>query len=152
MKRHLISILASAAVAVAGCNETNETNAGGGCGTIRIACRTDLSIDAEAKASPKATRTEITAPDGSEFALRITGADFDRSWESVAAFEAEENVFAEGPYKIAVEHGDPETEGPDKPYFSGSTDIDVAARRVNTAQVTAHVAIADLRPDYGGFR
>ena len=140
MKRHLISILASAAVAVAGCNETNETNAGGGCGTIRIACRTDLSIDAEAKASPKATRTEITAPDGSEFALRITGADFDRSWESVAAFEAEENVFAEGPYKIAVEHGDPETEGPDKPYFSGSTDIDVAARRVNTAQVTAHVA------------
>ena len=46
MKRHLISILASAAVAVAGCNETNETNAGGGCGTIRIACRTDLSIDA----------------------------------------------------------------------------------------------------------
>lgn len=140
MKRHLISILASAAVAVAGCNETNETNAGGGCGTIRIACRTDLSIDAEAKASPKATRTEITAPDGSEFALRITGADFDRSWESVAAFEAEENVFAAGPYKIAVEHGDPETEGPDKPYFSGSTDIDVAARRVNTAQVTAHVA------------
>ena len=125
MKRHLISILASAAVAVAGCNETNETNAGGGCGTIRIACRTDLSIDAEAKASPKATRTEITAPDGSEF---------------VAAFEAEENVFAEGPYKIAVEHGDPETEGPDKPYFSGSTDIDVAARHVNTAQVTAHVA------------
>ena len=99
MKRHLISILASAAVAVAGCNETNETNAGGGCGTIRIACRTDLSIDAEAKASPKATRTEITAPDGSEYALRITGTDFDRSWESVAAFEAEENVFAEGPTK-----------------------------------------------------
>ena len=51
-ERHLISILASAAVAVAGCNETNETNAGG-CGTIRIACRTDLSIDAEAKKPPE---------------------------------------------------------------------------------------------------
>ena len=93
MKRHLICILASAAVAVTGCNETTETNAGGGQGTIRIACKADISIDAEAKASPKGTRAEITAPAGSEFALRITGAGFDRSWESVAAFDAEENVF-----------------------------------------------------------
>ncbi|MEI3553380.1 MAG: DUF4493 domain-containing protein [Alistipes senegalensis] len=126
---------------------------GGGCGTIRIACRTDLSIDAEAKASPKATRTEITAPDGSEFALRITGADFDRSSEGVAAFEAEENVFAEGAYKIAVEHGDPQTEGPDKPYFSGSN------RHRRSGPPRQHRPsdgpcrqIADLRPDYGGFR
>ncbi|MFR9250626.1 MAG: hypothetical protein ACLVK4_12225 [Alistipes shahii] len=115
MKRHLISILASAAVAVAGCNETNETNAGGGCGTIRIACRTDLSIDAETKASPKATRTEITAPDGDEFALRITGADFDRSWESVAAFEAEENVFAEGPTKSPSSTAIPKPKDPTSP-------------------------------------
>lgn len=140
MKRHLIYILASAAVAVTGCNETTETNAGGGQGTIRIACKTDISIDAEAKASPKGTRAEITAPAGSEFALKITGADFDRSWETVAAFEAEENVFVEGPYTIAVDHGDPEAEGTDKPCFSGSTDIDVVARRVNTAQVTAYIA------------
>ncbi len=140
MKRDLIFVLASAAVAVAGCSETNETNAERGCGTIRIACQTDLSIDTGAEASPKATRNEITAPAGSEFTLRITGADFDRSWESVAAFEAEENVFVEGPYKIAVDYGDPEAEGAGKPYFSGSTDIDVAARRVNTARITAHVA------------
>lgn len=92
------------------------------------------------KSLPEGNPHRNHGPGRRRFALRITGADFDRSWESVAAFEAEENVFAEGPYKIAVEHGDPETEGPDKPYFSGSTDIDVAARRVNTAQVTAHVA------------
>ena len=65
MKRHLICILASAAVAVTGCNETTETNAGVGQGTIRIACKADISIDAEAKASPKGTRAEITAPAGS---------------------------------------------------------------------------------------
>lgn len=140
MKRHLICILASAAVAVTGCNETTETNAGGGQGTIRIACKADISIDAEAKASPKGTRAEITAPAGSEFALRITGAGFDRSWESVAAFDAEENVFVEGPYKIAVDYGDPEAEGTGKPYFSGTTDLDVVARRVNTAEITARIA------------
>lgn len=140
MKRHLIYILASAAVAVAGCNETNETNAGEDRGSIRIACRTDISIHTEAETAPKATRAEITTPDGSEFALRITGSDFDRSWESIATFETEENLFVEGPYKIAVEHGDSETEGIDMPYFSGSADIDVVARRVNTAHITAHIA------------
>ena len=138
--RKLLYILASAAVAAGGCSEKKEAPAGEGCGTIRIVCEADATIDAASTVPAQSATRAAAKPAGEDFALRITGEDFDRSWESVAAFEAEENVFAEGPYKIAVEHGDPETEGPDKPYFSGSTDIDVAARHVNTAQVTAHVA------------
>ena len=137
--KKLLYILASAVWVAGGCDKGSDTTPEGGYGTIRIACQTDLSIDAEAKTSPKATRTEIAAPAGSEFALKITGTDFNHSWETVAAFEAEENAFVEGPYKIDITYGDPKAEGTDKPYFAGSTDITVVARRVATAQITAHI-------------
>ena len=140
MKRHLISILASAAVAVAGCNETNETNAGGlRHDPHRLPNRSRSTP--RAKASPKATRTEITAPDGSEFALRITGADFDRSWGERRGFRGRRKRLRRRHLtKIAVEHGDPETERTRQALFLRFDRHRRSGPPRQHRQVTAHVA------------
>ena len=46
--RKLLYLLASAAVMAGGCSEKKETPAGEGCGTIRIACEAEATIDADA--------------------------------------------------------------------------------------------------------
>ena len=58
--RKLLYLLASAAVMAGGCSEKKETPAGEGCGTIRIACEADATIDAAAAmaAVQGATRME----------------------------------------------------------------------------------------------
>ena len=128
--RKLLYLLASAAVMAGGCSEKKETPAGEGCGTIRIACEADATIDAAA-----------AKPDGKDFTLRIRGENFDKSWATVAAYNAEETAytFPEGRYAITVTYGDPEAEGADKPYYAGATEVEVAARRTSTAQITATI-------------
>ena len=80
-------------------------------------------------------------PDGKDFTLRIRGENFDKSWATVAAYNAEETAytFPEGRYTITVTYGDPEAEGADKPYYAGATEVEVAARRTSTAQITATI-------------
>lgn len=139
--KKLIWILASAALTAGGCSKENGPTDAEGVGTIRIACKADAGIDIDAGAATAGmTRAGAAAPAGEAFALRITGTDFDRSWESVAAFNAEEAVFVKGDYSIAVSYGDPEAEGVDKPYYAGQTSIEVLPRRANTARITARVA------------
>ena len=137
--RKLLYLLASAAVMAGGCSEKKETPAGEGCGTIRIACEADATIDAAAAMAAVQGATRAAAkPDGKDFTLRIRGENFDKSWATVAAYNAEETAytFPEGRYAITVTYGDPEAEGADKPYYAGATEVEVAARRTSTAQFT----------------
>lgn len=140
--RKLLYLLASAAVMAGGCSEKKETPAGEGCGTIRIACEADATIDAAAAMAAVQGATRAAAkPDGKDFTLRIRGENFDKSWATVAAYNAEETAysFPEGRYTITVTYGDPEAEGADKPYYAGATEVEVAARRTSTAQITATI-------------
>lgn len=139
--RKLLYILASAAVAAGGCSEKKEAPAGEGCGTIRIVCEADATIDAASTVPAQSATRAAAKPAGEDFALRITGEDFDRTWETVAAYNAEDTSysFPEGRYTITVTYGDPEAEGVDKPYYAGSTEVEVAARRTCTAQITAKI-------------
>ena len=139
--RKLLYLLASAAVMAGGCSEKKETPAGEGCGTIRIACEADATIDAASTVPAQSATRAAAKPAGEDFALRITGEDFDRTWETVAAYNAEDTSysFPEGRYTITVTYGDPEAEGTDKPYYAGSTEVEVAARRTCTAQITAKI-------------
>lgn len=140
--RKLLYLLASAAVMAGGCSEKKETPAGEGCGTIRIACEADATIDAAAAMAAVQGATRAAAkPDGKDFTLRIRGENFDKSWATVAAYNAEETAysFPEGRYAITVTYGDPEAEGADKPYYAGATEVEVAARRTSTAQITATI-------------
>ena len=143
--RKLLYLLASAAVMAGGCSEKKETPAGEGCGTIRIACEADATIDAAAAMAAVQGATRSAAkPDGKDFTLRIRGENFDKSWATVAAYNAEETAytFPEGRYAITVTYGDPEAEGADKPYYAGATEVEVAARRTSTAQITATIGNA----------
>lgn len=84
--RKLLYLLASAAVMAGGCSEKKETPAGEGCGTIRIACEADATIDAAAAMAAVQGATRAAAkPDGKDFTLRIRGENFDKSWATVAA-------------------------------------------------------------------
>lgn len=145
--RKLLYLLASAAVMAGGCSEKKETPAGEGCGTIRIACEADATIDAAAAMAAVQGATRAAAkPDGKDFTLRIRGENFDKSWATVAAYNAEETAysFPEGRYTITVTYGDPEAEGADKPYYAGATEVEVAARRTSTAQITATIDCDNL--------
>ena len=130
--RKLLYLLASAAVMAGGCSEKKETPAGEGCGTIRIACEADATIDAAAA---------MAAVQGATRAAAKPDENFDKSWATVAAYNAEETAysFPEGRYTITVTYGDPEAEGADKPYYAGATEVEVAARRTSTAQITATI-------------
>lgn len=155
--KKLILIFASAALAAGGCSKENGPTEGGEGGTIRIASLTDASIDADAASDKSTTAKSVTAinPTRSEafkpaveaFALHITGTDFDRSWETVAAYNAEETsyYFVQGRYTVSISYGDPEAEGLDKPYYAGSTDLDVLPRRTNTARITARIGNSQTR-------
>lgn len=153
--KKLILIFASAALAAGGCSKENHPAEGSNGGTIRIACEADASIDADAASDKSAagstaigsTRSEAFKPAVEAFALHITGADFDRSWETVAAYNAEETsyTFVKGRYTVSISYGDPEAEGLDKPYYAGSTDLDVLPRRTNTAQITARIGNSQTR-------
>ena len=91
--RKLLYLLASAAVMAGGCSEKKETPAGEGCGTIRIACEADATIDAAAAMAAVQGATRAAAkPDGKDFTLRIRGENFDKSWATVAAYNAEETT------------------------------------------------------------
>ena len=139
--KKLLYILASAAIVAGGCSETPET-ARDGYGTIRIACEADATIDADAGTAAAQGATRAAAkPAGEDFTLRITGDGFDRTWATVAAYNAENTAysFVEGLYTITITYGDPEVEGVDKPYYEGSTEIEVLPRRANTAQITAKI-------------
>lgn len=126
MKRQLIYLFASAAILTAGCSK-NETEADG-LGTLAIRTAADASV---------ITRS---TPSGAEFALRITGDEFDRTWETVAAFDAADTPLPKGRYMASITHGDPEAEGPEKPYYAGEKTFDLLPRRVNTVEITAQLA------------
>ena len=115
--RKLLYILASAAVAAGGCSEKKEAPAGEGCGTIRIVCEADATIDAASTVPAQSATRAAAKPTGEDFALRITGEDFDRTWETVAAYNAEDTSysFPEGRYTITVTYGDPEAEARTNP-------------------------------------
>ena len=138
--KKLLYILASAAIVAGGCSQEKDTTSTGEGGTIRIACEADLTIDSSTAATQGMTRA-AAAPTADKFTLRITGTNYDRTWATVAAYNAEETAytFPEGDYPVSVAYGDPTTEGIDKAYYAGSVDVTVLPRRATEAKITAKV-------------
>ena len=83
MKNTLILLLATAAVAAGGCSKHETSPENDGYGTLHIAVASDAKIS---------TRSEIEAsaqvPSGDEFALTMTGTDYEQSWSTLAEFNA----------------------------------------------------------------
>lgn len=138
MKNRLILLLASAAVAAGGCSE-NETPADSdGYGTLRIACRTDAMIT---------TRAEIAVtpvPDAGDLSLTISGTEFSRTWESLSAFNDAGETLPAGSCTAALSYGDPAAEGAGKPYYYGSKEIEIVARRSVEETIPVQIANAQV--------
>ena len=77
MKRLLIILSAAALTAGAGCSNNEPAASARGYGRLELHCTPSNDIVAGVS-----TRAEV--PAGEEFALRITGTDYDRSWETLA--------------------------------------------------------------------
>ncbi len=124
---------AAAVLFLSGCSKSADADAGvAGYGRIALTCEADISL---------ATRAQtVTVPATEDFAVKITGPDYEKSWSSMEKYEAESPLLKEGNYTIAVSYGDPETEGIEKPHYTGSTSVEVVARQTTQASVTASIA------------
>ena len=137
MKNRLILLLASAAVAAGGCSE-NETPAGDGYGTLRIACRTDAMIT---------TRAEIAVtpvPDAGDLSLTISGTEFSKTWESLSAFNDAGETIPAGSYTAELRYGDPKAEGVGKVCYYGSKAIEIVARQRVEETIPVQIANAQV--------
>lgn len=131
--KHLFISAVTAILLLSGCSKDADTEVGtAGYGRIALACEADLSL---------ATRAQtVTTPATADFAVTIVGPDYQKSWSSMEKYEAESPLLKEGSYTITVNYGDPETEGVEKPYYTGSTTAEVVARKTTQASVTARIA------------
>lgn len=129
MKKLLIPIFATALLVPAGCSKHDSAAPADGPGRIVLGNTVDTRIDTRAAAAPPAE----------DFSLRITGEGFDRSWERVGDFPAEETYFTKGTYKAAVAWGDPDAEGPDACSYYGEAEFKVVPRRTTPVSVTARI-------------
>ena len=137
MKNRLILLLASAAVAAGGCSE-NETPAGDGYGTLRIACRTDAMIT---------TRAEIAVtpvPDAGDLSLTIFGTEFSKTWESLSAFNDAGETIPAGSYTAELRYGAPKAEGVGKVCYYGSKAIEIVARQRVEETIPVQIANAQV--------
>ncbi len=126
MKRVLL--IASVAIMAAACQKTTvEQIAGAG----------ELQLDLSASGEVRSASTQadgginIDVPDISEFTLRITGDDYDRTWSSVSDYSSDERYQA-GMYDVQIEYGDIAEEGYDKPYFFAKKRVEVFERNRTT--------------------
>lgn len=133
MKHFLIALLASAAVVAGGCSKDESPASADGYGTLRILCSPDAAIT---------TRAEIATspvPEAGEFALRITGTDYDRSWTSVAEFNEAQPLLPTGEYTAEVSFGDPAAEGAGKPCYHGTKTFQILPRKSISEQIEARI-------------
>lgn len=146
------AMLAALALTVASCADENIFVGGDGEGALKLQLRTSAEV---ATASPtRADEPLLTAPDVSQFAVRLTKSDnsFQQSWNSVEEFNAEEN-FRTGSYNLEAYVGDIDVEGFDAPCFYGAAQVSVLEAKTTEASLTATLANSMVSIDYTeGFK
>lgn len=133
MKNYLFALLASAALMVGGCSKNESPATDEGFGTLRIRCTPDVGIT---------TRAEVATspvPATGEFALRITGTDYDHSWSTVDEFNEAQPLLEAGQYTAEVSWGDPAAEGADKPCYFGTKSIRIEPRKTAEESIEARI-------------
>lgn len=148
MKRYLIYILASVVVLTAGCAKENTGEKG--LGSARFVCQTDGEI---AIAPQSRAANTIPAPTPAEFKLQIKGSEnYDKIWETLAAYNTENPLIKEGSYTASVNYGTPDTEGPGESHFFGEKNFSIEARKTSQveikAQMTKSVVVVRATPQF----
>ena len=142
MKRLFIILSAAALTAGAGCSNNESGAPADGYGRLSIDCSASDDITAGIQAAAPAgsyAPTRAGIPAGEEFALRITGTDYDRSWETLATFPSEEELFVKGSYTAAVTWGNPAEEGFGKYSYAGEREFTIQPRQTTEVHITASI-------------
>lgn len=145
---HLSAITAALLLLAASCSkQENGTPSGDGYGRIRLHGTADVSIATRAEID--VTTLGVTVPQPSELALTIHSDDpeVNSVWENADAFNAADTLFKAGVYTATLTYGDPEAEGENKPYYSGTEQFDLTAGTTAEVTVTARIAnsMAEIR-------
>lgn len=132
MKR-LKQYLFASALLMTGCTQSDPAaDPAADYGTLKIDCTADGRLGVRS----------ATAPDGSQFALRLTNAEGSQSWTTLAAFHDEQPLLLQGDWKAEVAYGDSGSEGYDRPYYFGSGEFELKPRQTNSVRLTAKIANA----------
>lgn len=131
---------ASAALLMVGCHDDNSIQTVAGEGTMRINATASGEIITK-------TGTEsgmmVDVPQISDFSLKITGNNFEKSWDSVSNYDFETERYVAGNYNVSIEYGDIAVEGYNVPYFYTSESVEVLDRnRTTNVELVATVGNA----------
>ena len=138
MKKILFAI-ALAVVAIACQNSGDDATAQVGKIAISAATRSEVSNNTEGRI------TLANVPTVEELNVEIVGNDKTQTWATLAEFNtavSEGLTFTSAPYTVTLSHGEKGVEGWSKPYFEGSTNIEVPMYGL-TAKVNIEVVLAN---------
>ena len=138
MKKILFA-LALAVVATACHNNEGNNTIELGKVVINAATRSEINSSEEGKF------TLTNLPTTEELKVEIVGNGATHSWATLAEFNtavSEGLTFTSAPYTITLSHGEKGVEGWSKPYFEGSTNIEVPMYGL-TAKVNIEVVLAN---------
>ncbi len=127
-------------------NEAPWGDESGESGRISLMLSTDANV-------LRATRSEDNVcpviPGADEFGVSLKSDDgtYSKTWSSLAAFNKEEG-FPMGSYTLSASYGSENSMGFDKPYFTGSTHVNVILGEETPANLTASLANAMLSVRY----
>ena len=135
MKKIIYSALAFAMIA---CNSPKVNDEVEMVGTLNISVTRSESVEDPAAEG----RTTITTPAVEELAVEVTGNSETYSWATLGDFNADVArgfTFKAAPYTLFLSYGEKGVEGYNKPYFEGSTQVEIQGYGLTT---TANVEVA----------
>lgn len=123
-----------------GCKEETPITTTAGEGTMQISATASGEVLTKAGGESGIT---VATPSISEFSLKITGDNYEKSWSSIDDYNFMTERLLAGLYEVAIEYGDPTAEGYNLPYFYGSKQVEVLDRnRTTDVELTATVGNA----------
>lgn len=151
MNKVLIGLIGAAgAMLVASCADT--FNPGGDSDRQgRIFPQVDLDnsvvTSKSAKKAPASRAADAVTADQMKIRLVRNAGGYDKTWESLAEFPANE-TYPVGAYTFSASYGSAEEQGYGKPYYYGESEITVEENRTSQVQVVAQLANSMLTITY----
>lgn len=137
-KRFHIHALLAVALLVSGCSKEASVPGGEGYGRIRLDGAPGTLVTTRAEVDVTTLGVEVPAPGA--FALSLVSDEFSGNWETIDRFNAADELYPAGTYTATVSWGDPEREGENKPYYTGSADFVLEGGESVSRTIPARIA------------
>lgn len=141
------ALLSALALGMSACSiDTPWGNDGEGGISLRLSASADVK---DAIPVLRSDAPALEAPDVADFSVSLTNLSTSevKTWPTLSDFQNQKS-FGVGSYTLTAFYGNPEDEGFEKPYFSGSTEVQVLEARQSEATVVAQLANSMVSIDY----